>query len=1042
MRIWHAIWDSDRGDIVLWGEKSFQTEEIFPSPEDPGFPLHPALASFEEMRADLGSFEIEDFEEAEALLILPTFDGIPVSSHRFKDRGKFESGPRPELANWRVTGLRLKAHDAINMLTFVPNSMPEGLKLGSSFLYWREVSKLLLELLTRGRFLPGVMEQASIWHAHWHLIPSGEKDYRRMQQLAKAMPPICRALDEGVEEERGAGELLETFIAKGGDALIKMFLSRHSLVEGLDQTSLAGRFGAQLAWLEALTREDSSLKAPEHELLQFDKRLRAWSAKVLPQAQQRTVRVCFKIREPSEDSPGTWTVSLLLQSRDHPEDLISAEQLWAGDLGFLKNTDARQSQVEEQFLRDLGRAHQVFPQLKRAMDQLQPVQLKLSTEEAYAFLKESVRLLEELDFGVLVPSWWSRAGASLGLALHVESPDVAPGSNWGFLSTQELLSCSWRISIAGEEFGLEDFRALIEKRSGLIEINGRWVELQPDKLEATARFIEQHQKTSGLRFSEALRYGFGLEGSDELLPVVSFNASGWIEQMLTASSSSLPLVDEPEGFLGVLRPYQKEGVSWMTFLSQVGVGGCLADDMGLGKTIQLLALLLHERALHEEKPAPVLLIVPMSTLDNWEQEAKRFAPQLKLHLHHGSGRIAGQDFLDVAKRVDIVLTTYSLAFRDEDLFTEVDWGRIVLDEAQNIKNIEAKQTKAVRNIARKSMTCVAGQVPCQRLALTGTPLENHLDELWSIFDFLNPGLLGQLREFRSKFSVPIERYRNDQAAQVLSKIIQPFVLRRLKSDPRIISDLPEKIEMEIKTGLTEEQAVLYRTVVDEMIPQVDAAQGIHRKGLVLATITRLKQICNHPSLFLKDNAPLGGRSGKLSRLEELLEVVLAEGDRVLIFTQYAQMGHLLKAHLQERFDSEVLFLHGALSKQARDKLVTRFRLTQGPPIFILSLKAGGFGLNLTEANQVIHYDQWWNPAVQEQATDRAYRIGQKRTVQVRTFLTTGTLEERISAMLQHKRNLAEQVVGATKSAVTQMSTNELRTLLQYTGQITAEEEVL
>ena len=322
---------------------------------------------------------------------------------------------------------------------------------------------------------------------------------------------------------------------------------------------------------------------------------------------------------------------------------------------------------------------------------------------------------------------------------------------------------------------------------------------------------------------------------------------------------------------------------------------------------------------------------------------------------------------------------------------------------------------------------------CHRLALTGTPLENHLDELWSIFDFLNPGFLGTAAEFRSQFVAPIERDRNELASQALANLIRPFLLRRVKTDPKVISDLPEKIEIEERTGLTEEQAELYRSVLDNMLSHVDSDNGIRRKGLILAMITKLKQICNHPALFLRDRLPLSGRSSKLSRLEEILEVILAEGDRTLLFTQYAQMGALLQPYLQERFNQEVLFLHGALTKNARDKVLQKCREPTGPKIFVLSLKAGGLGLNLTEANQVIHYDQGWNPAVQEQATDRAFRIGQKRNVQVRTFVCTGTLEERIQEMLSLKRGLADRIVEATRNVVTQMSTDELKRLLQFTG---------
>ncbi|MCL4158101.1 UNVERIFIED_CONTAM: hypothetical protein GTU68_009081, partial [Idotea baltica] len=586
----------------------------------------------------------------------------------------------------------------------------------------------------------------------------------------------------------------------------------------------------------------------------------------------------------------------------------------------------------------------------------------------------------------------------LSLNVEPDAPADEQGRTWGVLSAKELLACSWSVAVAGQEFSIDQFRALAENAGPLAKVGETWVELDPGKVNSTVQFLANQAGTTSVTLLEALRLGFGLDGENDLLPIVDFKANGWLQQLLDSSRDSLPKAEVPEGFKGELRPYQQEGLAWLVFLAGVGVGGCLADDMGLGKTVQLLALMEYEReqARRAERPKPpqTLLIVPMSTLDNWEQESKKFTPDISIYMHHGTTRLAGEAFRQAVEKADLVLTTYSLAFRDELLFGSVAWGRIALDEAQNIKNQDAKQTKAIRALEN-----------CQRLALTGTPLENHLDELWSIFDFLNPGFLGSIKEFRTRFAVPIERYQDEEATKNLSSLIQPFLLRRLKSDPTIISDLPDKIEMTINTTLTEEQSILYRTVLDDMIPRFDKAQGIQRKGLVLATITRLKQICNHPALYLGEKDSLGGRSAKLNRLEEILDIVLAEGDKALIFTQYAQMGHLLAPHLRQRFDKEVLFLHGGLPKKARDKLVNRFKEKDGPQIFILSLKAGGFGLNLTEANQVIHYDQWWNPAVQEQATDRAYRIGQTSNVQVRTFVTSGTLEERINEMLQRKREL-------------------------------------
>ncbi|MCD6207416.1 MAG: hypothetical protein J7J06_05410 [Methanosarcinales archaeon] len=445
----------------------------------------------------------------------------------------------------------------------------------------------------------------------------------------------------------------------------------------------------------------------------------------------------------------------------------------------------------------------------------------------------------------------------------------------------------------------------------------------------------------------------------------------------------------------------------------------IANNILCHNTIELIAFLLHVR---DEMggvgkiPDPTLLICPMSVVGNWQREVERFAPHLRVMIHHGTDRLAGSAFADEAERNDLVISTYSLAHRDCEVLSQVNWQHIVLDEAQNIKNPGAKQTQAIKRLKASQM-----------IALTGTPVENRLSELWSIMEFLNSGYLGSARSFRTNFAIPIEKYRDKGRAEVLRRIIQPFVLRRMKTDPTIIQDLPEKMELKVYHNLTNEQASLYEAVVDEMLDKLDNSEGIERKGLVLATLTRLKQICNHPALFLQDGSALSGRSGKLTRIEEMIDEVLAEGDKALIFTQFAGMGAMLRHHLQERFDCEVLFLHGGTPRKQRDEIVRRFQEDRdGPPLFVLSLKAGGFGLNLTAANHVFHFDRWWNPAVENQATDRAFRIGQERNVFVHKFVCIGTLEERIDQMLEEKEELADAIVGAGEAWLTELSTSELK----------------
>jgi SNF2 family DNA or RNA helicase len=438
--------------------------------------------------------------------------------------------------------------------------------------------------------------------------------------------------------------------------------------------------------------------------------------------------------------------------------------------------------------------------------------------------------------------------------------------------------------------------------------------------------------------------------------------------------------------------------------------------MGLGKTIQTLALI--QRDWESGKRSPVLLVCPTSVVSNWQKEASRFTPELPVLVHHGIERRKGGDFKTAADHQAIVISSYALLYRDFETLKEVNWAGVVLDEAQSIKNPETKQAKTAREIKGE-----------YRIALTGTPVENNIGDLWSIMEFLNPGFLGTQREFKRKFFIPIQAGRDPEAVEGLKRLTSPFILRRLKIDKTIIADLPEKMEMKVFCPLTREQATLYEAVVKETMRVLDETEGIRRKGLVLATLLKLKQVCNHPAQFLGDNSPIPRRSGKLARLTEMVEEMIEVGDQVLVFTQFAEMGEILQRYLQETFGREVLYLHGGVPKIQRDKMIERFQAGDGGPnLFILSLKAGGLGLNLTRASRVIHFDRWWNPAMENQATDRAFRIGQTKNVQVHKFICTGTLEERIDEMIERKKEIADKVIGTGEAWLTELSTAELKSL--------------
>ncbi len=466
------------------------------------------------------------------------------------------------------------------------------------------------------------------------------------------------------------------------------------------------------------------------------------------------------------------------------------------------------------------------------------------------------------------------------------------------------------------------------------------------------------------------------------------------------------------GFMATLRPYQRRGLGWLQFLHQLGLGGCLADDMGLGKTPTTLA---HLAAL----PGPHLVICPLSVVRNWEAEAARFTPLLRVAVHHGTGRSGATAFANVVAQHDLIITTYHVAARDIDTLTAVDWAVVVLDEAQAVKNPETRSAKALRTLPAQ-----------QHIALTGTPVENRLSELWSIMSMVTPGLLGNLNQFRRRFATPIERNHDVAAAAALRQLTSPFLLRRTKADKSLVPDLPDKVEQLAWASLTREQAGMYQGVVDQLLADAQLATGMRRRGLVLAALTRLKQICNHPAQALGDGSRLGGRSGKLTRFDELITDLLDAGEQALVFTQFREMGLLLQQHLQERFALPTPFLHGGVSRKGRDRMVDEFQAKSASPLLLVSLRAGGTGLNLTAASRVVHYDRWWNPAVEDQATDRAWRIGQHRSVFVHKLVCQGTIEERVDAMINDKRALADAVVGTTgETWLSELSTDELRDLI-------------
>jgi non-specific serine/threonine protein kinase len=706
-------------------------------------------------------------------------------------------------------------------------------------------------------------------------------------------------------------------------------------------------------------------------------------------------------------------------------------------------------------LENLGRAARACPLLERGLECAGPEEVRISAAEAYEFLHEGQEALALQGFDVRIPPTLAgRRGRKPTLRLTVRPEPGSTGPLPGTVRSAELggsppeggvgldalVHYSWQVAIDDHTWTLEEFRRLTRGKRRLVRASDAWVELDQDAVnrlftEATRR--RAHADRSPV-LRDALRERLRLASAapdlfepEETVPVLSqIEGEAWIGSLfsaLEAAADELGPLDPPAGLKTELRPYQRVGYGWLRLLADHGLGGCLADDMGLGKTCQALTFLLGEQEAGR-LARPWLLVCPNSIVANWRKEAERFAPSLRLHVRQGAGRSRGADLQRALEESDLVLCSFGITHRDFDQLRDVEWGGLIVDEAQNLKNPGAKQTRAVRRL----------RAPI-RFALTGTPLENRLTDLWSIMEILNPGFLGPERTFRRTFTAAVEGAQDPEATKELRRLVRPFILRRLKTDPKVIRDLPEKHQTRVYCNLTVEQASLYQAAVDQCLERIERNTGFARRGEILRTLTRLKQICNHPENFLSGGGMLTGRSGKLTRLVEILTEVAQQGERALVFTQFAEMAKLLAPYLSEVLDAEIPVLHGSVSLRERDAIVTRFQeAPDPPPVLVVSLKTGGYGLNLTRASHVVHYDRWWNPAVENQATDRAFRIGQNRRVLVHKFLCTGTLEERIADLLERKSALAESVIGTGEGWLTSLSSEALQNVLVLDPEAVAE----
>ena len=917
--------------------------------------------------------------------------------------------------------------------------------LSDSVAWFARIAELARRTVSTGRLTPVITDEGPFTVARWVPTIGDDRDSDvggspiadTLAALDAAKPYICTA---------GSGHDTPKIFELLVDGIARSFLANNGWKADLGRQRKAP--------VQALRATFNALSKPDHVVRngtdEFDTaviHLRDELERHRRRLDGEPVLVPRLRLIMSDDPHDPWEVRIELVDDSDTMRWCTAADVWDQAAPALEVAGGEQHlPVLVELIGDLvQRIAPVVPGMADLALEHEPVGVELDLDEAEDFIDIAPFELEKLGVDLIGPEKLIRRSTRV-TGEATPSPADDRKKQFG----REAL-VEWTLVVGDEQISEAELARAEEAGSTLLHTGERWVRIDADELRRKrdkVRELKEHKQS--VTALELLQLANDDDSTEES-PTIRVHQTGdtvdgveigsdfsdlgpsaddWVRNLLDGlPDERLEEVHESPEFVGELRHYQRRGLGWMQFLSKLGLGGCLADDMGLGKTATTLAHLL-------ERPGPHLVVCPLSVVRNWRSEANRFTPKLEVTVHHGSSRDAAitsiasamadeasdhpSEMFGVDPERQLVITTYGLLPRDLEHLGAIDWSTVVLDEAQMVKNPNTKAARAVRRLEAD-----------QKLALTGTPVENRLSELWSILDATNPGMLGSLERFRKNFASPIERTHDPDAAARLRRITSPFILRRTKADRRLLPDLPDKIEQIAYAKLTREQATLYQQVVDQLLHDAEQTSGMRRRGLVLAALMRLKQICNHPAHALKDNSRLAGRSGKLTRFDELVTDLLDQGERALVFTQFREMGDLLQRHVAEQFGFSAPFLHGGVSRTRRDDMVDRFQDGSAPPLLLVSLKAGGTGLNLTAASQVIHYDRWWNPAVEDQATDRAWRLGQTRTVNVHKLVCEGTVEEKVSQVIDDKRKLAEQVIGTGEgdSWMSELSTDELRDLV-------------
>jgi len=947
-------------------------------------------------------------------------------------------------------------------------SLPE---LSRSLKTWALLTKFIFELLNRGSFIPLLTKVSEKkYNGQWRLILKTKYDNTRFTKIlqnsiwtAYNLPNSIK-LDYSVDSGFEGAEvdnlwhpsyLYSLYINKIGDVLIRSILNKkkfrafNQYYNSEMQKDKRGEY--DLAWdykfLKSLLNKDPSFTITQFHERIVPKLIKNWINIGNISSLQQGIELAIKVNYPAKGED-KWPLNLYL-SLHNGQNLIPMSQIWRGEFNGnseLLNRFQNKENFTELILKGLGKMVKIYPPLKKALNGPEPKTLLLNSSDVMDFFSYAKDLLLQSGFNVILPDAFQIGGKqrlSARMVIYSKKPEkfkAGTTSRPSLFQLDDMINYRWEGELGDQEINPKELKKIIDKKQPLINVKNEWVLIDQQDIEMISNIIDSPEdsgKFSGfqgqLSYIDGLKLGLSekvtfQEEQSNYNVIVEGSFNQIIDQI--KKFDKFEPIPQPTTFNGELRDYQKEGLTWLANLCELGFGVCLADDMGLGKTIEIIALLLHFKEIYKDKMGAVLIICPTSVIYNWKKELNKFASTLDIFLHHGSERpetVSG--LTKYLKPHQIILTTYGTLRNDVDLMKTAPFSGIIVDESQNMKNPDAQQTQAIYQLQSRYRVC-----------LSGTPIENRLMELWSLFKFLNPGLLGDQKEFRDNFVIPIERFHDQDAAERLKKIIAPFLLRRVKTDKSIINDLPKKREMKVYIDLSDQQKILYKEIVSKTLDNIESSSS-QKNMIVLSLLTKLKQICNHPYQFLhksvsnrelKENfKEFISMSPKLERLIDMLDEVLGKNEKAIIFTQFTQMGDILKEVLESRYDFPILYFHGSVPADKRKDIISQFQDPKptSPPILILSLKAGGTGINLTEATTVFHYDRWWNPAVEKQATDRAYRIGQTENVNVYKFITLNSIEEKIDNLIEEKKELADMVISSGESWISELSDDKLKELI-------------